>query len=127
MTAHGFRESDWSFPRAAADALERFCKRTLEDVQRILKDASRTHHERYLDVFRLLQERDGELAHAFNDPRRSSMIGQLTAMCACGLLAFRSLCAASSQDGTRHPRYRGTGIPVSPALRTAVSHTRAIG
>src|SRR2546423_1233695 len=42
--------------------------------------------ECYLDVFRFLQSRDEELAHAFNDPRRSRMIAQLAAIYAYGLL-----------------------------------------
>jgi hypothetical protein len=50
------------------------------------EDASRSHHERYLDVFRLLRDRDEELAHAFNDPRRSRMVWQLAAIHRYGLL-----------------------------------------
>lgn len=87
MASHEFPESDWKVFRELRDvALERFCKRTLEDLQPLLRDASRTHHERYLDVFRLLRARDGKLAQAFNDPRRSRMIVQLAAICAYGLL-----------------------------------------
>lgn len=87
MASHNFPESDWkAFRELQQIALERFCKRTLEQIQTILRDGSRTHHERYLDVFRLLRQRDDELAHAFNDPRRSRMIGQLVAIYADGLL-----------------------------------------
>ena len=87
MATHGFTESDWKVFRELREiALERFCKRTLEEVQAILRDRSRTYHKRYLDVFHLLQHRDDELAHAFNDPRRSRMIGQLVAIYAHGLL-----------------------------------------
>jgi hypothetical protein len=50
------------------------------------EDASRSHHERYLDVFRLLRDRDEKLAHAFNDPRRSRMVWQLAAIYRYGLL-----------------------------------------
>ena len=87
MASLGFPESDWkAFRELQPIALERFCKRTLAEVQAILADGSRTHHERYLDVFRLLRNRDDKLAHAFNDPRRSRMIGQLVAIYAYGLL-----------------------------------------
>lgn len=87
MTPHHAQESDWKvFRELQPIALERFCKRVLEEVQTILRDGSRTHHERYLDVFRLLRQRDDELAHAFNNPRRSHMIGQLVAIYAHGLL-----------------------------------------
>jgi hypothetical protein len=84
---HDVPESDWKVFRELRElALERFCKRVLENIQPILHDASRTHHERYLDVFRFLKNRDKELAHAFNDPRRSRMIVQLAAIQAYGLL-----------------------------------------
>jgi hypothetical protein len=84
---HDVPESDWKvFRELRQHALERFCKRALEEVQTILRDGSRSHHNRYLDVFRLLRTGDDELAHAFNDPRRSRMIIQLAAIYAYGLL-----------------------------------------
>ena len=87
MASSGFPESDWkAFRELQQIALERFCKRALEEVQAILADRSRTHHDRYLDLFRLFRNRDDELAYAFNDPRRSRMIGQLVAIYAHGLL-----------------------------------------
>jgi len=82
-----FTESDWKTFRELRDvALERFCRRVLEELEALRLDTSRTYHERYLDVFRWLQKRDEELAHAFNDPRRSRMIAQLAAIHAYGLL-----------------------------------------
>ncbi len=87
MESHDFPESDWKVFRELRElALERFCKRALEQLESLRADASRSHHERYLDVFRLLQDRDAELAHAFDDPRRSRMIAQLAAIHAYGLL-----------------------------------------
>ena len=87
MATHGLPESDWKvFRELQRIALERFCMRILEEVHSTLRDGSRTHHERYLVVFHLLQTRDEELAHAFNDPRRSRMITQLVAIHAYGLL-----------------------------------------
>jgi hypothetical protein len=85
-------ESDWKVFRELRQlALERFCKRVLDHLQPILRDGSRTHHERYLDAFRFLQDKDKELAHAFNDPRRSRMIVQLAAIHAYGLLDAHEL------------------------------------
>ena len=87
MVSHGLPESDWkTFRKLREVALERFCMRVLEELEPLRLDASRSHHERYLDIFRLLQERDEELAHAFNDPRRSRMIIQLAAIYEYGLL-----------------------------------------
>jgi hypothetical protein len=87
MPSRDVPELDWKvFRELQRHALERFCKRALEEVQTILRDGSRSHHNRYLDVFRFLQTRDEELAHAFNDARRSRMIIQLAAIHAYGLL-----------------------------------------
>jgi hypothetical protein len=80
-------ESDWKVLRELAPrALERFCKAALEEVQTVLNDGSRSHHQQYLDVVGLLRTRDRELAQAFNDARRSRMLMQLGAIHALGLL-----------------------------------------
>ena len=85
-------ESDWKIFRELREvALQRFCERVLEEVVSIVQDSSRSHHERYLAVFRLMQRRDEQLAHAFNDPARSRMIVQLAALHVLGLLAPREL------------------------------------
>ncbi|HEX9581518.1 MAG TPA: hypothetical protein VF970_10475 [Gemmatimonadales bacterium] len=67
-------------------ALERLCKRVLDEVQPRLADSSRTYYERYIDIFRLLKERDRDVARGFDDPRRSHMIQQLAAIHRLGLL-----------------------------------------
>jgi hypothetical protein len=87
MGTREFPESDWKVFRELREvALQRFCKRVLEEVEPLCRDSSRRPHERYLDLFRVLQDRDEALAHAFNDPRRSGMIVQLAAIDAHGLL-----------------------------------------
>jgi len=84
---HDFPESDWkTFSQLRLVALERFCKRTLDDLQRFSVDAERSYHQRYLELFRWLGERNDELAKAFDDPRRSQMFWQLAAIYAYGLL-----------------------------------------
>jgi len=84
---HEFPESDWkTFRELRQVALERFCERVLDQVPRYPPDSERTYHERYLELFRWLGERNDELAQAFNDPRRSQMIWQLAAIYAYGLL-----------------------------------------
>ena len=87
MKLHDFSESDWKVFRELREvALDRFFQRVLDEIEPLRLNASRSHHERYLDVLRLLQERHQELANAFDDPRRSQMIFQLAAMHAYGLL-----------------------------------------
>ena len=80
-------ESDWrTFRELREVALQRFCERILGEVVPITNDRSRTHHERYLALFRVMQDRDEQLAHVFNDPARSRMIVQLAALHVLGLL-----------------------------------------
>jgi hypothetical protein len=102
IVSHDFPESDWKIFRQLRElALERFCERVLDEIESLRLNASRNYHERYLDVFRFLQERDEKLGRAFNDPRRSQMIFQLAAMHADGLLEPNELARFS-------PRTRAT-------------------
>jgi hypothetical protein len=74
----GIHERDWKvFRQLQPLALDRFCQRVLAELGGLAADASKSHHERYLMVFKLLQQRDEELADAFNNPRRSTALVQL--------------------------------------------------
>jgi hypothetical protein len=67
-----FRESDWKVLRQLHPiALERFCRRVLDEIQQVIADTSRSSHERYVAVYDLTRQRDHELADAFDDMRRS--------------------------------------------------------
>ncbi len=80
-------EADWRAFRALREiALERLCRRVLEEIVSLCKDGSCTYHERYLIVYRQLKDRDDEIGRAFNDPRRSTMLSQLATMAALGLV-----------------------------------------
>jgi hypothetical protein len=88
LVPHDVPESDWKVFRGLREmAVQRFCQRVLEEIVQLTRDASRGHHERYLAVFRLIQERDEELARTFDDPARSRMIVQLATIHALGLLS----------------------------------------
>ena len=85
---HNVPASDWkTFRELREVALQRFCKRVLEELLALVRDESRNHHERYLAAFRLIQERDEELARAFNNPARSRMLVQLAAIHGLGLFS----------------------------------------
>ncbi len=67
------KESDWKiFKGVRKKALERFCQRILDECQAIMQDNSRSAHERYLEIFQLIQERDIDIANAFDQFSRSS-------------------------------------------------------
>ena len=66
-------ESDWrAFKKVRERALQRFSQRVLDDCLRICQENGATAHERYLNLYRLLQDRDQEMARTFDDPRRST-------------------------------------------------------
>lgn len=81
------KESDWKvFRELRQIALERFCERVLEGVERIRTDDTKCFHERYLDIYQLTRESDKELAYMFDNPRRSAAIIQLASIEGKGLL-----------------------------------------
>ncbi len=93
-------ESDWKVFRELREiALQRFCQRVLAEVQQIASGTSKTAHERYLAVYRLIEKRDHEVAEAFNDPRRGTAMMQLLVIHRRGLLEPSELSRFS--DSTR--------------------------
>jgi hypothetical protein len=74
------KESDWKlFKPLRAIALERFCERVLDEISRISSDGSKSKHERYLAIYRLVRERDQEIDPIFDYLRRSTAVRQLSA------------------------------------------------
>ena len=87
MRFHTVPEPDWKVFRALREvALERFCRRVLEEIDSSRASGSRSHYERYIEIYRLVQRCDEELSNAFDNPRRSTMVVQLAAMHAHGLV-----------------------------------------
>jgi hypothetical protein len=52
-------------------ALDRFCRRILEEIESVGADTSKSNHQRYREIYQLIRRRDGEIAEAFDDMRRS--------------------------------------------------------
>jgi len=74
-------EADWRvFRELQRTALERFCSRILGEVEALVHDTSRSSHDRYLDLYRLVRERDELVSAAFDDPNRSRMVWQAARM-----------------------------------------------
>ena len=80
-------EPDWKiFKPVREQALERFCERVLAETERIRGDDGTSQHERYIAIYRLLQERDKELELAFDHLRRSTALVQLANFRSLGLI-----------------------------------------
>ena len=54
-------------------ALERYCARLLEECASAIREEG-SAHERYLRLYRLVEERDDNIATAVNDVRRSTAL-----------------------------------------------------
>ena len=78
-------EADWRvFRELRPLLLDRLCRRILADCQRVIAgDASA--HERYLQLFELIQRRDDDIAAGFNDVRRSNLVMRMLAVYRLGL------------------------------------------
>ena len=81
------KESDWkTLRRLQPLALERLCKRVLDEIESVRNDSGRTFHQRYLDIYRIVEQHDREMAAIFNDVRRSNAMVKLARMRSSGLL-----------------------------------------
>lgn len=95
-------ESDWrQFKRVRAELLERFCACVLDEVVAAAASTQGTAKERYLRVFKLIEERDKEFRNAFGDHRRSTADEQLFIMRKMGLLTDADLDGFSEQTRMR--------------------------
>ena len=72
------RENDWKhFRNLHPILLDRYCKQVLQEVESICLKAETSSHQRYLDLYKLIKQRDRELGNLFNDLRRSTAILQI--------------------------------------------------
>lgn len=80
-------ESDWKLLRQFHQvALDRFCQRILDEIDRCNLDSGMSPHQRYLEIFKLIELRDKELARIFDDLRRSTALVVLLALRSNNLL-----------------------------------------
>jgi len=90
-------EADWKVLRRVHPlALERFCERVLAEIEHVTHNSAQSTHQRYLDIFKIVMQRDREMASIFNDPKRSKALTMLAGMRSEGLLMtdeFSSLSA----------------------------------
>ena len=86
------KESDWKVFKPLRElALERFCERVLDEIARVSADATKSKHERYLAIYRLVRDRDKEIDPIFDYLRRSTAFRQICAFRAQALLTEQDL------------------------------------
>ena len=76
-------ERDWKQLRnLKPELLDTLCERIHIQAESIIKSTVKSEHEKYLDLFKHIQDSDDVVARCFNDWRRSNIsmkIGQLIA------------------------------------------------
>ena len=99
-------ERDWKHLRTVhVAALDRYCARVLEESEAVIRSSDGSSHQRYLKLFRLLQDRDRTLARAFDDLRRSTAIEHLAALIRLQLLAREELAGFTEETVTTATRW----------------------
>ena len=92
------KESDWKiFKELHTIAMERFSRRTLPEIERLLADQDKTGHERLCDVIELVRRRHKELRELFDDYRRSAALFQLMGFRSRGLMTDDELARLSPE------------------------------
>ncbi len=109
-------EADWRLLRALHDtALDRYCARVLQECATGIRDTNGSAHDRYLRLFRVVNERDASLAAAFNDLRRSTAIQRLASMMALGVVTDEELSQFSQTT-------RDSATTIADLLRIGATH-----
>ncbi len=67
-------------------ALDRYCEDVLAEIERVTHDNAQSPHQRYLDIFKIIERRDREIERTFNDLKRSNAFTMLARMRAARVL-----------------------------------------
>lgn len=80
-------EADWKVLRRVHPlARDRYCEDVLAEIERVTHNSAQSAHQRYLEIYKIIERRDRKLASIFNDPRRSNALTMLARMRGAGLL-----------------------------------------
>ncbi len=97
-----FPEPDWRiFREVIKSALERYFVRTLDEVSSLTADTSLPPRDRYHGLYQLVQNRDRELASAFDNPRRSTALFQLVRLRHLDLISDEEFARFSAETRQR--------------------------
>ncbi len=85
-------EADWKrYKPLRKLALERFCTGVFKEAAEIESQSTGTAHERYRELFSLIQKRDKEIGQLFDPLTRSRATMQLVGLCRFGLVTEEEL------------------------------------
>ena len=80
-TMRHIKESDWKYLRKIKDEiLNRHCDAILEVIDLIIENRKGEEHKSYIQIYRLLENKDKEIAVTYNDLKRSNAIEKIYLM-----------------------------------------------
>lgn len=78
MMRNQIKESDWKiFKELRPLALDRYCKRVMDDVESTIHQSKKDSHTKYIEMYKTVKEGDKKLAHMFDGFSRSKAVEQL--------------------------------------------------
>lgn len=96
------KESDWKIFKVLRPlALQRYCERVMGDVDQIISDTGRDSHERYIEMYKTVHDRDKKLAQMFDGFSRSKALFQLMMYYENNLLDDEELARLSDETRER--------------------------
>ena len=105
-------ERDWKiFRELHRVALYRLCDQILVEAKGKIEQPAKSSHEKYSELFKLIQNRDKDIARAFNDFRRSTALTQIGLIHKMGLFTPEEINRFSPETLQIVQMY----APVSPA------------
>lgn len=82
-----FPERDWKQLRKFnPEMLNTLCLRINKQAESIIQSSDKSEHEKYLDLYKHIQDSDDVVARCFNDWRRSNITMKISNLLADGLL-----------------------------------------
>jgi hypothetical protein len=85
-------ERDWKvFRELHKVALGRLCDKILNEARAQMEHPTKSSHEKYLSLFKLIHDRDDDIARGFNDLRRSTALMQIGIIHSMGLFTGEEL------------------------------------
>ena len=91
-------ERDWKLLREMKPVtLDRLCGRILKSTAEIATASNATNHERFLNLFNLILDKNKEVAAAFDDHRRSTAILKIMQIHRRGLFTEEEFARFSEQ------------------------------
>lgn len=80
-------EIDWKkLSKLKPELLDNLCRRILERSENIIHSSGKSEHEKYLELYRHIEDSDQIISRCFNEWKRSAIVMRVSQLLANGLL-----------------------------------------